>query len=67
MFHISRAYSWMVRSLLNLDEPAVFNIDIFVHFCTHVSYENVNDNGKMKETSLKRLRKLMHKDLKCDK
>lgn len=33
MPHMSLAYSWIVRSLLNLNEPAVFKIDIFVHLC----------------------------------
>lgn len=35
IFHMSLAYSWIVRSLLNLDEPAVFKIDILVHLCNH--------------------------------
>ena len=30
---MSFAYSWMVRSLLNLYEPAVLRIDIFAHRC----------------------------------
>lgn len=31
--HMSFAYSWMVLSLLNIGDPAVFKIDIFVHLC----------------------------------
>lgn len=31
--HMSLAYSCIVRSLLNLYEPAVFSIDILVHLC----------------------------------
>lgn len=31
IFHISFAYSWIVRSLLNFGDPAVFKIDILVH------------------------------------
>lgn len=34
MLHISLAYSWMVLSLLNLYDPAVFSIDILVHLWT---------------------------------
>lgn len=34
MSHMSLAYWWIVLSLLNLDEPAVFKIDILVHFCS---------------------------------
>lgn len=40
---MSLAYSWMVRSLLNVYDPAVFIIDIFTQFCNKgVSYKNVS-------------------------
>lgn len=60
MSHISLAYWSMVRSLLNLPLPAVFKMDILIHFFLSLScnqafslwYETIKGRGKRRISRL---------------
>jgi hypothetical protein len=49
MSHISLAYWAMVRSLLNLPLPAVFKMDILIHFFLSLSQNQSNQSKERKQ------------------